>query len=815
MGTPTAIAVLHLEDSDLDAELIGTRLERSGLQLAVDRVTDRAAFEARLAGHRYDLILSDFQVPGFDGFDALDLATRHQPGVPFIFLSGALGEEVAVETLRRGATDYILKERLARLVPAVERALAEARERAARRQAEEERERLLGVLAQRGEELRLVTDAVPVLIAYLDAGGVYRFANRGYEVWFGRPREQVVGRHLAEVLGAAAYEVIRPNVERVQRGEQHEFETFAPYRDGGGRHVHVNYVPRFEGDRVVGFYALVADITDRRRAEDMARFVAGVSNALAELTDSVSTMQKVAGLSVPTFADWCAVDMVDDGGERRRVAVTHADPVKLRAYRDLIERYPPRAGDPHGTCEVLRTGAPDLLEDIPESVLIGTAHDDGHLRQLREMGLRSQLLVPIRSRGRTLGAITFLTAESGRRYTPADLGVARDLADRAAVAIHNAELYHALQDADRRKDEFLATLAHELRNPLAPIRTGLQLLRMADASGRAEHARAMMERQATQLARLVDDLMDVSRISRGKMELIKERVGLAAVVGSAVETSRPLIDHMGHDLRVDLPTRPVWLDADPTRLAQVFMNLLNNAAKYSDRGGRIRLAAEVRGDEVEVVVRDRGIGIPLDKLGSIFDLFSQVDRSLEKSQGGLGIGLSLVRRLVEMHGGTVEARSSGPGQGAEFVVRLPVATGPAEATLAAAGGDDRSPRSALRVLIADDNRDGADSLADMLVLMGNDTRTAYDGEEAVRGAVAFRPDVVLLDIGMPKLNGHDTCRRIRELPWGGAVVLIALTGWGQQEDVRRSRDAGFDHHLVKPVDPVALMKLLSGLSPRT
>jgi signal transduction histidine kinase len=503
--------------------------------------------------------------------------------------------------------------------------------------------------------------------------------------------------------------------------------------------------------------------------------------------------------------------MVCDDGERRRVAVTHADPAKLWAYRELIERYPPRTADPHSVPHVLRTGEPDLLEQIPDALLAETAHDEEHLRLLRVMGLRSHILVPIRSRGQTLGVLMFLTAESGRRYTPADMVVAQDLAHRAAVAIQNAELYQALQDADRRKDEFLATLAHELRNPLAPIRTGLQLLRMADGDSRAaEGARTMMERQTAQLVRLVDDLMDVSRISRGKMELKKERVGLAAVVAAAVETSRPLVEQMGHDLTVELPDRPVWLDADPTRLAQVFMNLLNNAAKYSDRGGRIRLTAKRFADEVEVVVRDGGIGIPADKLNVIFDLFSQVDRSLEKAQGGLGIGLSLVRRLVDMHGGTVEARSDGPGKGSEFVVRLPVAADRAAPGRASRDGEP-APKSALRILIADDNRDGADSLSDMLQIMGNDTRTAYDGEAAVAAAAEFRPDVVLLDIGMPKLNGHDACRRMREQPWGADLVLIALTGWGQEEDVRRSHDAGFDRHMVKPVDPVALMQQLVGL----
>jgi CheY-like chemotaxis protein/two-component sensor histidine kinase len=311
------------------------------------------------------------------------------------------------------------------------------------------------------------------------------------------------------------------------------------------------------------------------------------------------------------------------------------------------------------------------------------------------------------------------------------------------------------------------------------------------------------------MVRLVDDLMDVSRITRGKVELKKERLQLSAVLDSAVETSRPLVEQMGHVLTVGLPEHTVVVDADPTRLAQVFSNLLNNAAKYTDRGGRIWLTAERQGGDVVVSVKDTGIGIPSDKLTSIFDMFSQVDRSLEKAQGGLGIGLTLVRRLVEMHDGRVEARSAGVGRGSEFVVRLPVAV---EASVPHRDHDEPAvPKSSLRILIVDDNQDGADSLADVLRLMGNHTDTAYDGQEGVDAANRLRPDVILLDIGLPRLNGYEAARRIRGQEWGKHPVLIAVTGWGQDEDRRRSQEAGFDHHMVKPVDPNVLMKLLAEL----
>jgi CheY-like chemotaxis protein/two-component sensor histidine kinase len=325
----------------------------------------------------------------------------------------------------------------------------------------------------------------------------------------------------------------------------------------------------------------------------------------------------------------------------------------------------------------------------------------------------------------------------------------------------------------------------------------------------------MIERQVQQMVRLVDDLLDLSRISRGKTELRQERVELAAVLYSAVETSRPLIEQSGHELTVTLPPEPIPLDGDPTRLAQVFSNLLNNAAKYTAGAGHIWLTAE-REDgsgSVTVRVRDNGLGISEEMLPLIFEMFTQVDRSLERAQGGLGIGLTLVKRLVEMHGGTVEARSKGPNRGSEFAVRLPVASEmkPTEKRAMASGGENIISRPKRRILVVDDNRDSVESLAMMLRMMGNEVRTAFDGIEAVDAAGTFNPEVILLDIGLPRLNGFDAARRIRGQEGGKNMVIVALTGWGQKEDRRRSQEAGFDHHIVKPVDPATLEKLLVGL----
>ena len=389
-------------------------------------------------------------------------------------------------------------------------------------------------------------------------------------------------------------------------------------------------------------------------------------------------------------------------------------------------------------------------------------------------------------------------------------GTNTDITEQREKEEELRKLSAELSEADRRKDEFLATLAHELRNPLAPIRNGLQVIRLSGATGKVEQARSMMERQLTQLVRLVDDLLDVSRITRGKMELRTERVDLRAVIKAALETTRTVVEQAGHELTVAVPDEPLPVDGDPTRLAQVVSNLLNNSAKYTHRGGHVRLAVRRDGGQVEVAVADDGIGIPPAMLGRVFEMFTQVDRTLEKTTGGLGIGLSLVKGLVEMHGGTIAARSEGKGRGSEFVVRLPVAVADADNTVSSGAGE-AVPSGTRRILVVDDNVDSADSLGQLLELLGNEVRTAHDGEAGVRAAGEFRPAVVLMDIGMPRLNGYEAARRIREQSWGEGMVLVALTGWGQDDDRRKTAEAGFDSHMVKPVEAAALMKFLAGM----
>jgi signal transduction histidine kinase/ActR/RegA family two-component response regulator len=455
-------------------------------------------------------------------------------------------------------------------------------------------------------------------------------------------------------------------------------------------------------------------------------------------------------------------------------------PARL-ALAELLGRQPPWSDLP--VLILTRQG-------VGSSVVLGAVEQLGNVtlleRPVRVAALLSAVRVALRARERQYQGRAHLRAEVRAKQ--------------------------ALQEADKRKDEFLAMLAHELRNPLAPVRNSLQILRLTTQDPTVERVRAVMERQVGHLIRLVDDLMEVSRITRGKIELRRERMDLARAIRSAIETSQPVMDAQGHVLELELPDEPLPLDADPVRLAQVFSNLLNNAAKYSDEAGRILLRARREAGEVVVTVRDEGIGIAPEMLPHVFELFTQLDSTHRRSQGGLGIGLTLVRSLVRMHGGSVVARSQGIGAGSEFEVRLPLATGAAMA----ASTPDALPmaRVSMRVLVVDDNRDAADSLGVLLDHLGYEVEVAHDGATALRCVETFRPALVLLDIGMPEMDGFEVARRLRLQSRWQDLVLVALTGWGQEEDRQRTQAAGFDHHLVKPTDLDTLQRLLADIAGR-
>ncbi|MBI3864986.1 MAG: PAS domain S-box protein [Planctomycetia bacterium] len=540
------------------------------------------------------------------------------------------------------------------------------------------------------------------------------------------------------------------------------------------------------------FTGIVRDITERKLAEATLRRQAALLHAVNDNTSELIFMKDRAGRL--TYANAATLRVIGMTAEQALGSLDREN-FQVPAEHDAISANDRSVAEKGRS---LTTEETYTSADGRRRVFLSTKSP------LRDDG--GQIVGVV---GVSLDITDRKQMEREREERAAELALALGKRTEEARRAENAE--RLLRETDRRKDEFLATLAHELRNPLAPLLNALELLRLANDDKEAvEESRSLMERQVQQLIRLVDDLLDVSRITKGKLQLHKNRVELAGVLKVAIETVRPLIEASLHELTVTLPPQPIHVLADPTRLAQVFVNLLNNAAKYTDKAGHIWLTVQRKGPEVAVSVRDTGIGIPSEHLPHIFRMFSQVESALDRSQGGLGIGLSLVKGLVELHGGTIEARSGGPRMGSEFTVQLPIVdavdVAPRE-TIAEEEhvGSDRT----CRILVVDDLRDSADSMAKVLRTKGHDIRTAYDGLEAVQTGAAFQPHVVLLDIGLPKMNGYDVARRIRNEPWGGNVALVAMTGWGQEEDKRRSLDAGFDHHLTKPVDAAALERLLA------
>ncbi|MFO0910012.1 MAG: response regulator [Isosphaeraceae bacterium] len=671
------ISILLLEDSPLDEELIRARLVKDGMNFVMDRVDTGSTFEHALIEPKIDVILADHSLPGYDGVAALALAREQRPEIPFLFVSATLGEEIAIECLKRGATDYVLKQRLERLGPAIRRALDEARERAERVAAQ-------NALAARSVQLQRLAEVSTRLNAALDVEAVLRLLT------------------------------------------------------------------------------------------EEARELLDANEAITSLTGEPNRVP-----IVPKSATACHPRAV----QRRR-------PLDDSLVQSLITR----------TNRAVRMSRDELLQHSVDSNL-EPAMTDG-------LPVHGCLAAALTGRnGRKLGVIQLLDKnESG--FTADDEYVLVQLAQMAAGAIENARLYEELRANDRRKDEFLAMLAHELRNPLAAVNNALRVLRISrDDEGR-NWASEVVERQFRQLARLIDDLLDVSRISSGKIRLQRELVAVEPVVMSAVESVRPLMTQKRHEFIVESDGQVHYLVADPVRLEQVLVNLLTNAAKYTEPGGRVCLRVEREGAELSFRIRDTGIGIPSEQVAQMFDLFAQGERSIARSEGGLGIGLTIARKLVEMHQGRIEAASDGLGTGSEFTVRLPAIDPPPGAAPRSRTQATTTYRSS-RILVVDDNVDTARSLSRLLELLGHEIRTAHDGAQALQEFYEFTPEFILMDIGLPGMDGYEVVRQLRSDPRSDDTVIIAISGYGQREDRRRSREAGFDHHLVKPVDHEMLSSLLA------
>jgi len=660
--------------------------------------------------------------------------------------------------------------------------------------------------------LQFIVDAVPALIAYVDGDERYRFNNLAYEQWFGRPRGEVYGRTMREILGEEAYAATVPHVRAALGGQLVTFEESLMYPDGNARHIRATFAPDARDDGSVrGFALLVTDITDHKRAEEeraqlrrRAEELARTARTLRESADISAVVEAIGQSVLPLFgAEASVLWLLQPDGSL--ACVGRAGRWLDQFLGDVL---PPGIGlVGRAVRERRAVWTSDLLSE-PTVVLT-----DKFRRSVADAGHHSVAAIPLQVKGTIIGALSTAHLDI-RSFSTAEIDLLQAFADQAALAIWNVQLLAREQAAraeaeaaSRAKDQFLALLAHELRNPLAPILTAAVVMRRTGAPPSIERSIGIVERQAGHLARLLDDLLDVSRITRGTIELRREPVGLEKAIRHALETARPQVEAMKHVISLSLPERPIHVDADPTRLEQILVNVLNNAAKYTPLKGTISVNVVEERGEVVLRVRDTGIGISPEMLPHIFELFTQGDQSLAHTSGGLGVGLTLVRRLVELHGGRIWAHSDGPGRGSEFTIRLPLGEKSDDPAAADRRPADRCP--SCRVLIVEDNVDAQETLRTFLEAEGHRVSVASDGPSGLAHAESGHFDVGLIDIGLPIMDGYEVARQIRARD--PKTILVAVSGYGQAEDRQRSLETGFDTHLTKPVSPEHLTAVLARL----
>ncbi|MBI3063933.1 MAG: response regulator [Deltaproteobacteria bacterium] len=668
-------------------------------------------------------------------------------------------------------------------------------------------------LSESEGRLRAIMEASSVILWTMNAQGQAVEDSWSWRVFTGQSFEELKGLGWLNAYHPDDRKRIQIDWQRALAGKT---RLEAQYRlrrhDGQWRWTQVCATPLLDSNGSArAWVGMNTDITERKQAEADALFILDLSECASLATDPDELM-------------WAAAVAA---GEHLQAARCGFLDIDLENDRFTVHRdYHPRAPSVVGAypLSVFGPAIVSLGESGRVSIVCDTTEDERTAQFIdayQQLGVRSFVAIPLLREGRMVSTL-LVAAQEARSWSEGEVALAKAVAERTWLAVEKLRLdaalrqsEEALREADKRKDEFLATLAHELRNPLALMRNVVNLIQIPGSSeGELRWGRDILDRQVNYLTRLTDDLFDVSRITRQKLELQKERVDLREIVNAAVESSRPAIDEREHELVVTLPKQAIYVEADRVRFAQVLMNLLTNAAKYTPKPGEISLSVEPAGGLVVVRVKDTGVGLSAESLAHVFDMFYQVDRSYSRSDGGLGLGLTLVRQLVEMHGGTIEARSAGINQGSEFIVRLPILreayppqpfTSPREAAKPPAA-------TARRILVADDFPESANALARLLRADGNEVQVAQDGLEALDTMAKFHPHVVVLDIAMPKLNGYDAARIIREQPWGKKIILIAMTGWGHQQDLRRAKEVGFDAHLTKPVKYEALLQALDQLT---
>jgi PAS domain S-box-containing protein len=702
-----------------------------------------------------------------------------------------------------------------------------------------ERKRAETELQRSRKQIEIILQGVAESITAQDAAGRLIYANDAAARALGYPTAQELLKvptvelmQMFELLdeqgNAFNYEHLPGRIALKEGRSAAATMCYRSKTTGEERWSIVKATPVFDEAGQVQFaISIFQDITERRRAEEVQRFLAEASGVIASSLDYETTLASVARMSVPTLADWCAVDVIEEDKTLKRLAVAHVDPAKVAWAHELQNRYPPNTDAPQGVPQVLRTGKSEIYPDVTDEMLVAGALDAEHLQIMRDVGFTSVMIVPLVTQGRTLGAITFISAESGRRYGSEDLARAENLAHRAAIAVDNARLYRSAQEANRLKDEFLATVSHELRTPLTAIlgwSTMLRTARFDEAS--VLRALETIERNAKNQKQIIEDLLDVSRIITGKLRLEIQSVELDSLIENAVEAVRPAAEAKGVRLQKVLDTGLRPIAGDPARLQQVVWNLLSNAIKFTPKGGRVQIMLERVDSHVEITVSDTGQGISPEFLPYVFDRFRQADSTTTRKYGGLGLGLAIVRHLVELHGGTVRAESDGEGEGSTFIVGLPLMSiYQKDATEervhpSASGGplsfDCPENLDGLKILAVDDEADTRELLKAVLTQCGAEVLTVDSAREALEQLESFLPDVLISDIGMPEEDGYELIRRIRQLPpeSGGAVPAVALTAYARAEDRLRVLREGYQMHVPKPVELAELVAVVASLVQR-
>lgn len=677
------------------------------------------------------------------------------------------------------------------------------------------------------QRYRFLAEQVPQIVWTTEPDGLADYFNQRWYEYTGMTFEETKGLGWQAVLHP---DDLQTCLERwthsIETGEYYQIEyRFRRASDGDYRWHLGKAVPlRDEEGAIIKWLGTSTDIDDQKRSEESLRFLAEASAALASSLDYETTLKLMAQLSVPRIADYCVVDIIDEQGQIGRLAVAHFDPKKVELVRELQRRYLPDATRSSPLMKALQSGHSELVSEIPDSLLPSLILDEEHLRIVQELKPRSYMIVPLVARGRTLGAISFVSAESGHRYDRDDLALAEDLARRAAQAIDNAQLYKESQEASRLKDDFLATVSHELRTPLNAILGWSRMLRTNrfDAET-ASQALETIERNAKSQAQLIEDLLDVSHIITGKLRLDIRPVEPVAVINAAMEAVRPAAEAKNVRLKTVLDPWAGIVSGDADRLQQVLWNLLSNAIKFTPRDGNVQIRLERVNSHVEIVVSDTGQGIGADFLPFVFDRFRQADTTLTRAHGGLGLGLSIVRHLVEMHGGTVRADSPGVNLGASFIVKLPLRViyhepaGQVESSVIADVAFNCPPDlEGVRVLVVDDEADARRLLIAVLEQCKARVRTCASASEALAEIEEWKPDVLVSDIEMPGEDGYTLIRKLRamEAERGGQIPAVALTAHARVEDRMHALSSGYQMHVPKPVEPAELAVVIASLTGR-